>query len=288
MTAIVQTLDTPNTLRGEGRRIVHRTRGHAHGGITRLMSPGDLGQLVKPFVFLDRFEIDSAGAPGMPMHPHSGIATHTTVLEGNVRYVDSTGKSGRLEPGSIEYMQAGGGVWHGGESGDSTRVRGFQLWLALPPELELAPAESHYLDRSDVPGDGRVRLLLGRFGDLRSPIAYPVPLTYLHVTLRDGMAWRYEPAADHDVAWLAVGLGGVRACGATLRDEMAVFEEGNGPIDLVAVGDTELVIGSAARHPHALVTGHYSVHTSADALRRGEAGYRRIAAEVAEARRRRG
>jgi hypothetical protein len=33
------------------RRIVHRTSGHPHGGITRLMSPGDLGELVKPFVF---------------------------------------------------------------------------------------------------------------------------------------------------------------------------------------------------------------------------------------------
>jgi hypothetical protein len=35
------------------RSIVLRTRGHSHGVITRLVSPGDLGQLIKPFVFLD-------------------------------------------------------------------------------------------------------------------------------------------------------------------------------------------------------------------------------------------
>jgi len=52
------------------RRIVHRTSGHPHGGITRLMSPGDRGELVKPFVFLDHFELDIVDFPELPMHPH--------------------------------------------------------------------------------------------------------------------------------------------------------------------------------------------------------------------------
>ena len=34
----------------ETRAIVHRTRGSTHGPITRLVSPGDLGQFLKPFV----------------------------------------------------------------------------------------------------------------------------------------------------------------------------------------------------------------------------------------------
>src|SRR5713101_669307 len=57
------------------RTIVYRTRGHSHGPITRLMSPGDLGELLKPFVFLDLFAMDAEIAlPPMDMgwHPHSG------------------------------------------------------------------------------------------------------------------------------------------------------------------------------------------------------------------------
>ncbi|EGH22978.1 pirin, partial [Pseudomonas amygdali pv. mori str. 301020] len=38
------------------RAITHRTSGKSRGPITRLMSPGDLGQLLKPFVFLDQFD----------------------------------------------------------------------------------------------------------------------------------------------------------------------------------------------------------------------------------------
>ena len=66
------------------RKIIYRTRGDTGGPVTRLMSPSDLGQLIKPFVFLDHFHIDGQG-PSMPMelgwHPHSGIATVTVVLE---------------------------------------------------------------------------------------------------------------------------------------------------------------------------------------------------------------
>lgn len=64
------------------RRIMRRTRGHGHGPITRLMSPSDLGQIVKPFVFLDIFEANRAtiqAMANMPIHPHSGVATVTVL-----------------------------------------------------------------------------------------------------------------------------------------------------------------------------------------------------------------
>lgn len=262
------------------RRIAYRTAGQSHGFITRLMSPGDIGELVKPFVFLDHFQLEEARGPGFPMHPHSGIATHSTLLEGSFDYSDSTGKSGRLEPNSVEWMQAGGGVWHGGKPLEGQPVRGFQLWVALPPELENAPAESHYLQASAVPGDGRVRVLLGAYAGMGSPIPYPWPLSYLHVRLQDGEAWTFQPPAGHDVGWLAISVGSLRLGETTLRREMAVFEPGDGSIDVVAVGATEFVIGSAAKHPHPLALGSYSVHTSPEALRIGEAGIRRVAAEL--------
>ena len=41
-------------LQQTAREIVYRTRGDTHGPITRLMSPSDLGELIKPFVFLFR------------------------------------------------------------------------------------------------------------------------------------------------------------------------------------------------------------------------------------------
>src|SRR5258705_2552762 len=115
------------------RRIAYRTKGHVGGPLTRLMSPGDLGELVKPFVFLDHFDFEGfrGTGDGGVVHPHSGIATHTTLLEGSLVYGDSTGKSGTLRAGSVEWMQAGGGVWHGGTVFPDKPLRGFQLWVSL-------------------------------------------------------------------------------------------------------------------------------------------------------------
>ncbi len=45
------------------RDIAYRTSGYTHGPITRLVSPSDLGGLIKPFVFLDRFDFDGQDAP---------------------------------------------------------------------------------------------------------------------------------------------------------------------------------------------------------------------------------
>ena len=59
-----------------------------------------------------------------------------------------------------------------------------------------------------------------------------------------------------------------------------MFEESDQGIDFVAQGDTAFVLGSAVKHPHDLVLGHYSVHTSQAALAEGEAEIRRIGARL--------
>ena len=45
----------------------------------------------------------------------------------------------------------------------------------------------------------------------------------------------------------------------------------NGALEFEALEDTGFILGSAVKHPHALVLGSYSVHTSKQALDRGEA-----------------
>ncbi|TFW14184.1 pirin family protein [Brevundimonas intermedia] len=265
-TASAHALDLPQP----ARKIVHRTRGKRHGPITRLMSPSDLGEIVKPFVFLDLAEADSLGG-GFKAHPHSGIATHTTLLKGATGYADSTGESGTLAEGSVEWMRAGAGVWHTGLPTENSPLLGYQLWLALPAELELTPPESRYLGAEMIQAVGPARILLGQYQDRTSPIELPMSLTYLHVRLSDGERWTYHPGSDHDVAWLALNSGRVHVDGAILEREMAVFEDGAAPIDIVAEGSVELVIASAARHPHPIVLGYYSVHTSEAALAVGEA-----------------
>src|SRR6202045_4887394 len=157
------------------RAIVRRTRGRTHGPVTRLMSPSDFGEILKPFVFLDLFDHEGAPFTGA-LHPHSGIATLTYLAEGAVSYIDPDNVRGTLPAGGVEWMQAGRGMWHGGGLDKAGRTRGFQLWIALPPELELGPTLSTYQAPEDVPPCGPER----------------------------SHCCRYAPMADHTTPWVAI------------------------------------------------------------------------------------
>ncbi|HWY71939.1 MAG TPA: pirin family protein [Terriglobales bacterium] len=252
-------------------RIAKRTSGQSHGPITRLMSPSDFGRILKPFVFLDIFDTHGRPFSGLGLHPHSGIATVTYVAQGSVRYEDTNGATGLLRAGGIEWMRAGGGVWHGGGFGESGRTRGFQLWIALPPDLELGPSESVYLSPEVIPHDGPARILLGSYGTATSSIKAPSPMNYLAVHLKAGERWSYQPPAGHTVLWTAVGVGSVLVPNELLQGELVAFNSSNAAIEFEAQSDAEFVLGSAVPHDHNLVLGSHSVHTSTEALREAEA-----------------
>lgn len=261
------------------RQIVYRTRGAGSGGpITRLMSPSDVGQVLKPFVFLDIFDaqkslIDSMA--GMPLHPHSGIATVTVLTKGALHYDDPANGRGVIEYGGVDWMRAGIGVWHGKEMTPAPtvpRIQGFQLWLALPSALELAPPQSQYLEVHHMVQAGPAHVVIGEYAGVRSPVDAPSGVNYLLVTLRGGERWTYHPPSGHTTGWLALASGSLDAGQPVDAGEMVVFAGDGAPVLLHARGeeDAVFVLGSAVPHPHDLHLGSYSVHTSAQALATGQ------------------
>jgi redox-sensitive bicupin YhaK (pirin superfamily) len=271
------------------RAIVYRTLGSKHGPITRLMSPSDLGEHLKPFVFLDHFEAESSSFAGFGMHPHSGIATLTWMVQGSASYEDTTGKTGLLPEGGVEWMQAGGGVWHSSSPTSGIAMRGFQLWVALPPTHESAAAYSSYMAPEAIPQIGPARILLGQYGGAKSAVTPPSDMNYLAVNLKAGESWTYLPPAGHTVAWAALSRGtvsvGELADAPMTAGELVVFDQSAGGISFKALENSEFVIGSAVQHPHDLVLGRYSVHTSPQALQQGEATIKQMGVALAAQRR---
>jgi len=194
----------------------------------------------------------------------------TYLFEGSVRYEDSTGTTGVLREGGVEWFKVAHGAWHGGGPGDTGRTRGFQLWLALPPDEELGAVENIYLSPDAVARDGPARILVGHHGEAMSSLKAAGSLNYLAVRLRTGESWRYEPDINHTVCWLALSAGQLLVPDTVEAGELAIFEPSNNPINIYAKADADFVLGSAAAHTHDLVLGKYSVHTNAATLRAGE------------------
>lgn len=267
----------------QSRQIAHRTRGKSSGPFTRLVSPSDFGQLIKPFVLLDYVALDSSSPTELPLHPHSGIATLTTLLQGSLHIQDSQGLPKSLHAGGIEWMQAGRGVWHGGGPLDTTgQVKLYQLWIALPPTLELGDSSEISPQADEIPEDGPARILLGSLNGKVSPLGDSLHMTYLHVCLSAGERWRFTPPDGHDVLWISVYSGSLDAGEAISEGDLIVFDKSTRSVDFIARERCGFVLGSAMQSPYDLVEGYYSVHTSAAALQGGEQEIARMGAQMCE------
>lgn len=262
------------------RSVVARTRGVTRGPITRLVSPSDIGQLIKPFVFLDYGVLPVSKNKLFGMHPHSGIATLSLPIRGEILFADTTGETGVVKTAGLEWMKAGNGVWHDGGIAGETALEMFQLWLTLPEHEENAPAQSKNIDPSEIAVVGPVSVLLGQYQGAKSPIEFTAGVNYYHVQLQDGEVWHYQPEPGQTVAWLALYKGSLSGAETVSQGEMMVFDASETAISLVAQGATSFVFGAAIPHPHPLVMGSYSVHSSREALAKGEQEIRRIGSEL--------
>lgn len=259
------------------RTIDLRTRGNPHGFIRRMVSPGDIGERIKPFIFLDYVGGKIAPGTGFGFHPHSGIATLTYQVNADIAYEDTTGQKGRVKATGLEWMRAGSGTWHQGSIyPQAESVMGFQLWVSLPPPVEDGPPEGLYVAPEQVPQVGNVRVLLGSYGGATHPIPAPSPMVYLDVVLNPGETWSFTPPAGHTIGWAMVYAGRAQICGEAVESELVVLNESDGAFTVEALEPAaetpcRVLVGCALKHPHPLVLGRYSVHSNRASLAQGEA-----------------
>ena len=139
-----------------------------------------------------------------------------------------------------------------GQSDDATAERitsGFRLWLALPPTLlqSALPAQG-YLPLEAIPGIGKIKVLLGAYKGLMSPLGGGRILTCLDVVLDAHERWDHHPPAGHDVAWAFVYQGQTQVDNFRCSRELIVFERTAGKISIRAENArAKLLIGTAVR-----------------------------------------
>jgi redox-sensitive bicupin YhaK (pirin superfamily) len=240
------------------RRIALLRSGRRRGPITRLITPWDIGELTQPFLFLGYSEFAPGWQPLLAVHPQPGIATLTLVLSGTLGYQDAAGTDRALIAGGFKWTTPGERVPHDSGRATGEPLRAFQLWMGLPAAPESSAAETRYFAPHEVQEEGPALVILGQFGRARSALAHAAPdINYFHVRLRDGEHWRYVAPERHNVTWLAVDRGGVRLREGerVYCEQIALFGDSRGVIELQADGETSFVLGSARRRAHPLAQG---------------------------------
>jgi redox-sensitive bicupin YhaK (pirin superfamily) len=163
--------------------------------VRNLFPSNDLGQTISPFVLLDyagpREFSPSAIPRGVREHPHRGFETVTILYQGEIDHRDSSGHSGHLDPGDVQWMTAGSGVVHEEMHGKTFTQQGgvfeaIQLWVNLPKSHKMDPPRYQDIPREKIPvmelseGAGQLRVIAGEFLGVRGPAR-----TYTPVNLGD-------------------------------------------------------------------------------------------------------
>lgn len=145
-----------------------------------------------PILMLDSFDSTNPAdyTAGFPMHPHRGIETISYVVSGAMQHRDSLGNADTISDGEVQWMTAGSGIVHEENVPAAPRLLGVQLWLNLPAKDKMVPPAYYSVRRDDIPEvavpGGRVRVLVGRYGEAEGFAAPHLPLDYYDVRLEPG------------------------------------------------------------------------------------------------------
>jgi len=237
--------------RARGRQLVQLASGRRRGPVTQLIAPWHIGKQTSPFVSLEYVEANAGLEAVAGPQCRSGTATLVAVLGGRVLFEHANGIRGEINAGGCAWMPASQVAWRG-ESGMEQPLRVFQLGISPAGKQQTAPAVSDEVGQHYPEEAGSVRVILGRFGRTQSPLRSVLAgMNLFHVSLKDNEVWRYFAPDAHNVIWLAVERGGLELTEGerVYWEQMGVFDESAGLIEMQADGDTSFLLGSARKDP---------------------------------------
>lgn len=144
--------------------------------------PYRLKRLVGPFIYIDHMgPVKLNGQQNLDVlpHPHIGLSTLTYLFEGAIMHRDSMGFVREIQPGAVNWMNAGKGVVHSERTPDYLRntaksLHGLQIWVALPKELEQTEPSFTHIAAAEIPSwklnDVIFKLIAGEAFGKKSPV----------------------------------------------------------------------------------------------------------------------
>ncbi|MGE5539527.1 MAG: pirin family protein [Gemmatimonas sp.] len=197
--------------------IIPRTRDLGDGFEVRRALPSAERRMVGPFVFFDQMG-PTVLSPGRGLdvrpHPHIGLATVTYLFDGEILHRDSLGTVQPIRPGAVNWMTAGRGIVHSERTPPDLRktggnLFGIQIWVALPKEHEeTVPTFSHHsADQLPVIEDTglAVRVIVGAFGNTRSPVPTMSEMFYADAALKRGGRLIVRPEHEERAVYVVAG-----------------------------------------------------------------------------------
>ena len=211
-------------------------------------------RMVGPFIFIDHMgpsDIGNGKFLDVDQHPHIGLSTLTYMLSGEIMHRDSIGTEQLITPGSVNWMSAGSGVTHTERTpthlrnGELMRMHGYQIWVALPKELEEMAPEFHHIEADALPrwqdSSATFTLVAGEGFGRKSPVPVHSPLFMVEVKTEDA----YDLTVDGNLSGeigICIVDGGISACGNSIGKGNMLVSKIDGQCNIQVDKDTHLLL----------------------------------------------
>jgi redox-sensitive bicupin YhaK (pirin superfamily) len=211
---------------------------------------------MSPFLMLD-FGAEFNFGPsdtvrGVDVHPHKGFETVTIAYKGSVAHHDSTGNSGIINPGDVQWMTAGAGILHKEYHEKEYSKKGgpfemVQLWVNLPKKDKSTPA--HYqpitaaqMGKVALPGNsGHVNVIAGNYNGTTGPAFTYSPVNLFDIKLNAGGETAFTVPAEHNTALLVIN-GNIEVNGTVANEHSFVLFKNEGEEIHIKANDTAVVL----------------------------------------------
>ena len=180
---------------------------------------------------------------GVDVHPHKGFETVTILYQGELAHRDSSGGSGHLSPGDVQWMTAGNGIVHEEFHSDHFTNEGgvlemVQLWVNLPASDKSTPPKYQDLRDEQFPrakladDTGEVRVIAGDFEGTHGPASTFTPINVWDIRINAGRTVQLTVPAGYTCV-LIVQLGKLTANDSPVKSlELVQFERDGSLIEL--------------------------------------------------------
>ncbi len=195
-----------------------------------------------PFLMLDfNPEHDfgpSAQPRGVGVHPHKGFETVTIAYKGHVAHHDSTGNSGVIHPGDVQWMTAGQGILHKEyHESEFSKTGGpfemVQLWVNLPAKYKSVPAAYQSILSSEMGlyqlahNKGEIRVIAGELLGIKGPAKTHTPIHAYDLRLEQGAEVSWQTPESYNSALLVIeGEGSANGSAFNAHDFVLFSNEG--------------------------------------------------------------
>lgn len=195
---------------------------------------------MNPFIMLDynsKFHFPPSAEPkGVGVHPHRGFETVTIAYKGKVAHHDSSGNSGVIEEGDVQWMTAASGILHKeyheeefSRSGGEFQM--VQLWVNLPAKDKMSTPKyqgikNDQIQKYRLAGDeGIVEVIAGEYKGLEGTASTFSKVNLMNAKLNKNGVVDFSFPAHFNTALLVIeGAIVINGKEKVETDQFALFE----------------------------------------------------------------